>query len=274
MLLSLVGFVGFAIACMIGNIVTGGAVFGTPWVVPLLVLVVVVLAARRIAPDLRSLRWTPATARAAAPWLLAGLVLGWLYVWPMLEAGSGARTGDIPSHLGWTSQLLGGEPVPVGAAPEVPDNAYPWGLHAVMATLVRAVPGTEALAAVDALHLLIVVALPLAAACLARRVRHDAGWATATCFALIGGLGWLVSSGPAFVLSPQEARYGADLVVASPNSLYELFPSSAPRELALALLGATGVLLILARTANDGSLWGVAGVCAGLTGLVSVPLFV
>jgi hypothetical protein len=279
LLLAISGFVLFAVALMIVNIVTGGLVFGSPWPVPVAALVLIAATFPDVAADLRRIRASVDRdlVRRAAPWIVALLVLSWLYVWPALAGASGARTGDVPSHLGWTEQLLGGQPVPAGAAPEVPDNAYPWGLHAVMATLVRAVPGTDALLAVDAVHILIVGGILLAAACLARRFHARAGWAAAGCVSLIGGFGWLSAGEPDFVLSPSNARYGADLVVASPNSLYELFPPSLPRELGLVLLGTTGVLLLMAlraaHTKGGARLWIAAGVIAGVTGVVSMPLF-
>lgn len=281
LLFSIVGFVAFSIVVMIANIVTGGAAFGTVWVGPLVAVGVMVASRRAILGMARNvvaaLRF-PGVARRALPWVAAALLLGALYVWPALHGGSGARTGDVPSHLGWTAELLGGESVPSGPAPHVPDNAYPWGLHAVMAALVRLAPGTDALMAVDALHVLLVAALPLAAACLARRLRPGAGWAGAACFALLGGFGWASAGKPDFALSPSDARYGADLVVASPNSLYELFPPSLPRELGLLMLGGTAVLLLTASigpaTRRARTTTVAAGLCAGMTGLVSMPLFV
>jgi hypothetical protein len=278
MLLAIAGFVAYAVVLMVGNIITGGAVFGTPWVVPIVSLGVIAFGARQAFAELRGLlQPRPGVWVRLIPWVIAAVVLGWLYLWPAIAGGSGARGGDVPSHLGWASQLLGGEPIPAGAAPDVSDNAYPWGIHAVMATLVRAVPGTDVLATIDALQILLVAALPLASACLARRVHPRAGWPAAACAAIVGGFGWLSAGAPDLVLSPSKARYGADLVVASPNSIYELFPPSLPRELGLVMLGVLAVVLLLAlrndRNTNENRLWAASGLVGGLTGLMSMPLF-
>jgi hypothetical protein len=261
-LLAIVGFVAFCIALMVAHIVTGGAVFGISGIVPAIGAVVV-------AVGIRNKSWA-----RAMPWLkLAGaaVILVALFVRPVIIGGSGVRTGDPPWHMGWSEQVLGGEAVPTGPAPEqLTRNAYPWGFHAVIATLVRLVPGTDPLIAHEALHLLIVLAIPLAAACLARRVDRRAGWAAAAAMALIGGFGWIQARDATLITSPRESRFGADLVVASPNSLYELFPPALPRELGLVLLGAFGVLLLLAGRRHRE----LAGATAGFAGLISVPMFV
>ncbi|MDQ3784784.1 MAG: hypothetical protein M3360_07905, partial [Actinomycetota bacterium] len=159
------GFVLFSLACMLGHIVTGGAVFGLPGVVP--ALGVVVLWAGRASFRLIPVpRWTLVGVAAVA--LLC------LFVLPVILGGSGVRSGDPPWHLGWAEQLLGGEPVPLGPAPEFARNAYPWGWHALLATLVRLVPGSTPLVAHESLHVVVVAAVPLAVACLARRVDRRA----------------------------------------------------------------------------------------------------
>lgn len=265
---AIVGFVAFAVGAMILNIVTGGLVFGVPGIVSVAAAGVVWLWWRRRLmlprPRAISLLWAAVLAVA----LLA------VFATPMVASGSSVRSGDPPWHLGWTEQLLAGERVPLGPAPEFARNAYPWGLHATMATLVRVVPGTEPLLALDALHLVILAGIPLAAAALALRVRRDAGWAAAACATLIGGLGWVVAGGPDFVTSPSSARYGADLVVASPNSVYELFPPALPRELGVVLVGAAGVFAMIAARSRIRRVELLAGATAGLAGLISVPMFI
>jgi hypothetical protein len=144
----------------------------------------------------------------------------------------------------------------------------------VLATTTRLVPGTTPLLAHEALHLLIVLALPLAAACIARRVDLRSGWWAAGAVSLVGGFGWVLLDGPDFVTSPSQARYGADLVVASPNSVYELFPSASPREFGLLVLAAAATFIVWAVTTGDRRTEVVAAVVVGLVGLVSVPLFV
>jgi hypothetical protein len=91
---------------------------------------------------------------------------------------------------------------------------------------------------------------------------------------LVGGFGWVRAAGVDFVTSPGNARYGADLVVASPNSVYELFPPALPRELGLVMLAAAGWLTILGTGSRRHNVWVAVGVAAGLVGLLSVPLFV
>jgi hypothetical protein len=264
-LAALAGFVALCVALMVAHITTGGAVFGTIFLVPV-AGALVLATGLRLSRLPRGVPWLPLLAFV--------VVIGAIFVLPDLVAGPGIRTGDPPWHLGWTEQLLHGEAVPTGPAPELGRNAYPWGLHAVMATLTRLVPGTDPLVALEALHFLLVLALPLAAACLARRVRPNAGWAAAAAMSLVGGWGWITAGGPDFVTSPTDARYGADLVVASPNSVYELLPPALPRELGLVLLAAFGVFLARALDARTDRWRVVAGATAGLVGLVSVPMFV
>jgi len=268
-LLAIGGGVAFAVACMAGNIVTGGAVFGVPGIVPALAIATIYVG--RTGLPVRFPR-APYDRIALG---LAVVVLGALYVAPVIAAGSGVRTGDPPWHLGWTEELLGGEAVPNGPAPTYGRNSYPWGWHAVLATLVRLVPSSDPVIAHEAMHVILVGAIPLAAACLARAVRRDAGWPAAVAASAMGGFGWVAAGGhPAFDASPREARFGADLVVASPNSVYELMPPALPRELGLVLLGLTGLLLIetLARPTRRSAT--TVGIGLGLVGLVSVPMFV
>jgi hypothetical protein len=277
-LIGLVGFFGFAIAAMVVNLVTGGAVFGLPGVIPVFGASIVVLGIRRKA-------WPKGVPWAFLAVLLA--VLLWLYVRPFLASGSGVRLGDPQWHLGWTEQLLHGQAIPTGPAPVFARNAYPWGYHALLATLVRFVPGSSTLVALDASGVLILIGIPLAAASLARRVRPDAGWFAAVAVSLIGGFGWVSAGGAAFAASPSQAHHGADLVVASPNAVYELFPPALPRELGLITLAAAGVFMVIAATsARAGSGSGrwfrqapsryalAAGIAGGITGLISVPFFV
>lgn len=262
-LAAIAGGVVFAVGCMIGHIVSGGALFATPGVVPALALGAVFVS-RGHAGRPRGVRW---------PLLIAFVViLVALYAAPGVIGGSSVRTGDPPWHLGWSEQLLAGEAIPTGPAPEFGRNAYPWGLHAVIATLVRLVPSSTPLIAHEALHLLLLAGLPLAAACLARAFDERAGWAGAAAMSLIGGFGWVSAGEPDFVASPGAARYGADLVVASPNSVYELLPPALPRELGLILLAAVGVALLLSQREGRGAF--AAGSAVGIVGLVSVPLLV
>jgi hypothetical protein len=265
-LAAILGFISFSILLMIGHIVTGGAVFGTRLMVPLLTLG----ALWGFVPRVRGPRNVPWRAVAAAI-----VLVGAVYLVPAVAGGSSLRTGDPPWHLGWTEQLLHGEPVPTGPAPAFGRNAYPWGFHAVLATMVRLVPGSTPVVALEALHLLLLLTVPLAAACLARLVRRKAGWTAAAATALVGGFGWLVARGQDFVVSPSQARYGADLVVASPNSVYELFPPALPRELAIVALGAAGWLIAQSLGAGGSPRIAIAaGIGVGCVGLISVPLFV
>src|SRR5688500_2793345 len=151
-LLAVAGFVVLAAALMVAHVITGGAVFGTPFVVPVLGLVLLFLARGRI--DLpRGIAWPQLSAFVC--------LLLVMYLIPALMGGSSLRTGDPPWHLGCTEQLLSGEPVPTGPAPEFSRNAYPWGWHAVLATLVRLAPGSDPLIAHEALHIVLILAVPL-----------------------------------------------------------------------------------------------------------------
>lgn len=258
------GFVAFSVGLMVGHIVTGGAVFGLPGAAPIAAAAVVWHRQASFA-ELRALPWRPLA--------VAGALLVVMFVAPAVAAGSGVRNGDPAWHLGWTEQLLGGEPVPVGPAPEFARNAYPWGWHAVLASAVRLVPGTDPLIAHESLHVVVVFAIPLAAACLARRFTPAAGWAAAAASSVIGGFGWLFLDRPDFAFSPAEAD-GADLVITSPNAVYESLPPALPRELALVLLGLAAVLVVVAVRSSDARTGAAAGAVSGLVGLVSVPLLV
>lgn len=264
-LAAVAGAILFSVGAMALNIILGGVVFGTVAAVPLIGLVTFFLCRRHLVVGGR------------VPWMrvIAAIALvSSIYLAPALVGGSSIRTGDPPWHLGWTAQLLAGEPVPTGPAPEFGRNAYPWGLHAVMASAVRLVPGTNPLVALEMLHLLLLGSLPLAAACLARRVRSDAGWAAAAAASLIGGFGWLVAEEADFVTSPGNARYGADLVVASPNSVYEMFPPALPRELGLVMLAVAAWMVVASGRSRRRNVWAAGGAAIGMVGLLSVPLFV
>jgi hypothetical protein len=243
--------------------VTGGAVFGTPWFVPALALILVIAGRSSLRMGLPRPLWLVA---------VLGITLLVTFAGPAIAGGSGVRTGDSPWHLGWSEQLLGGEPVPTGPAPEYGRNAYPWGWHAVIATLVRLVPGSTPLVAYESLHLLLLAAIPLSAAVLARRLDPDAGWTAAIAVAFIGGFGWIVAGDAAFDATPADARFGADLVAASPNGLYALFPPALPRELGLVLVASVFVILATSIDLHDRRIATVAGIATGIVGLVSVPL--
>lgn len=267
-LLSALAFVGWATVLMVVHMLSGGWLFAQSWVVPLTSAFVVGVAMWRG----RSPRVRPRVPGAV---IALAVVLVGLYALPGIVGGSSLRTGDPPWHLGWTEQLLGGEVRPEGPAPEpFARNAYPWGHHAVMATMTRLVPGTHPMIAHEALQLLFLVWLPLAAACLARTVNPRAGPAAAAAFSLIGGFGWARARAADFIESPLDARYGADLVVASPNSVYELLPPALPRELGLVLLACAALLLLhlLARPERGKAV--AAGLAVGLVGLVSVPMLI
>ena len=264
-LAAVVGAVCFSIALMLAHIATGGGVFGNPWPVP-------VTGALVLIAGIRKKMWPKSIPWAAVA--VAGTVLFLLYLLPVIVAGSGVRTGDPPWHLGWTSQLLSGETVPTGPAPEFSRNAYPWAFHAVLVTIVRLVPGSNPLIAHEALHVLQVAAVPLAVASLARLIDRRFAVAAADAATLIKGFGWVSSVSPHFGLTPSSAEFGADLVVASPNSVYGLLPPASPRELGIVILAAAGVLLVHSVvTARRGTV-AAAGIVVGVTGLVSLPLLV
>lgn len=264
-LVSALSFLGLSISLMVFQIASGGVMFGLPGVVPVIGIALVLLALRRRRPHLA----TP--NRKHLPLVALAAVLVALYAVPVLVTGSGVRTGDPPWHLGWTEQLLAGDPVPTGPAPEFGRNAYPWGFHGVLATMVRIVPGSDPLIAHESLHFFLIGLIPLSAACLARLVNRRAGSAAAWLAATVGGFGWM-SATREFIASPSEARFGADLVVASPNSMYELFPPALPREAALVALGAATLLLATALRAMDRKLQVLAGAAMGAVGLISVPM--
>jgi hypothetical protein len=267
-LVALCGFVLFAAALMVLHVTTGGAVFDSLFVVPGIAAVVLFFWVRqRLAPR------PPGSRNALLMLLLLATALVLIYALPAFQSGSSVRTGDPPWHLGWTEQILHGDPLPTGPAPEFGRNAYPWGLHSTISTIVRLTPGTDPLIAFETLHLVLIAAIPLAAACLARRIDPRAGWAAAGAVSLIGGFGWLMASEPAFITSPGDSTFGADLVVASPNSVYELFPSANPREIGLVVVACAAALLFMSVQSGEVRAQWLAGAIAGVAGLVSVPMF-
>lgn len=270
-LVSAMAMLGFSFVAMVLHIVSGGVVFGTPLPIPALVVVLFFIR-RKMTSGFRLPRFPRLTRRLVAVTIM-GVVFLCLYAIPVFLAGSGVRTGDPPWHLGWTEQVLAGDPVPTGPAPEFGRNAYPWGFHAVLATIVRLDPGADPLVALETVHILLIGLIPVGAACLARLVNRRAGPAAAWMAGAVGGLGWVTSGPSSFVTSPSEARYGADLVVASPNSMYELFPPALPRELALAALAGGTLLVAIAIRGADRRLLLAAGAAMGTVGLISVPLF-
>lgn len=272
-LLALPASVLVAVVLMVVHALSGGRVFSNPVVVPVVLGAVVALAVRAGARPTLALDRSPG-ARGRR-WIVAalGLVLILLYVGPAVQAGSSARTGDPPWHLGWTEQVLDGRPLPVGPAPEFARNAYPWGYHAVLATMVRAVPSSDPLVAHEAIHLVLVIALPLAAAALARVVDRRAALPAAIAMSLAGGWGWIQAREPVFFPRPLYAPR-ADPAVGSPNAVYEMFPPAMPRELGLVLLAAAGLLLVRALTLRSRASFAGAGAAVGLAGLVSLPMFV
>ncbi|HYN37380.1 MAG TPA: hypothetical protein VEV82_10455, partial [Actinomycetota bacterium] len=136
------------------------------------------------------------------------------------------------------------------------------------------VPGSDVMSALLTLQFVLILGIPLGAACLARRVLPAAGWGAAVATGFIGGVGWLLWRFPAFVSSPSEATHGADLVAASPNAVYELFPPPLPREVGLVLLAGAAVALSIGIETRYRKALALAGVIIGCIGLVSVPALV
>ena len=265
-LLAAFSFFALSVALMVGQIVSAGAVFAIPGLVPAIAVALVIRAVGRNGLPRPRIGRRHVGAAALACVLLV------VFATPLVASGSSVRAGDPPWHLGWTEQLLAGEPVPTGPAPEFGRNAYPWGFHGLLATMVRLVPGSDPLSALETMHVLLIGLIPLAAACLARMVNPRAGLAAAWSAGLVGGFGWVRAGISAFDASPSEARFGADLVAASPNSMYELFPPALPREVALVGLAVAAVLLAHAIRTGDRRLQFIAGAAMGAVGLISVPM--
>jgi hypothetical protein len=270
-LLAIISFVAFSVVLMLLHALFRGAVFSNPFVVPVLGIAVLVTGVIRRQKTSGGHQWSPRALMSAA---FLGLILLAIFVAPLIAQGSGVRAGDSSLHMGWTEQLLRGESVPPGAAPEFARNAYPWGFHAVMATMIRLVPSTGTFIAQEAMHLLFLLGLPLGCACLARRLYSGSGLAGAACGTLVAGFGWVSARRIDFVTTPLQALYGADMVTASPNSVYELFAPALPRELGLVTLAAAALLIVLAVRTEDRRLAFLAGVAVGIVGLVSVPLWI
>jgi hypothetical protein len=270
-LLAIISFVAFSVILMLLHALFRGAVFSNPVVVPVLGIALLVTGVIRRQKTSGGHQWSPRALMSAA---VLGLILLAIFVAPLIAQGSGVRAGDSSLHMGWTEQLLRGESVPPGAAPEFARNAYPWGFHAVMATMIRLVPSTGTFIAQEAMHLLFLLGLPLGCACLARRLYSGSGLAGAACGTLVAGFGWVSARSIDFVTTPLQALYGADMVTASPNSVYELFAPALPRELGLVTLAAAALLIVLAVRTEDRRLAFLAGVAVGIGGLVSVPLWI
>jgi hypothetical protein len=86
---------------MVLHIATGGLVFGSTWIVPLLAITAIVAGRRYIVFSM------PARPARAA---LLVIALVALFAVPVIVGGSSVRSGDPPLHLGWSEQVPTGEP--------------------------------------------------------------------------------------------------------------------------------------------------------------------
>lgn len=160
--LSFAGVELFSTALMCLHMASGGRILSSDWITRgITIAVFVALLARRVILDgrrrhpqegERSVRGgrrhssAGLRGRGALIGAFAILCVG-LIVWglPAFQIFPMPAEGDVGAlHLGWTTQLLNGEPTPSGFITGDIPNLYPWGYHALLATLTRFTPGARA----------------------------------------------------------------------------------------------------------------------------------
>jgi hypothetical protein len=277
--LSFAGACMFGVLAMVFHIVTGGALFSSPW-------------------GTRAFTLSAATALAACQWylrargrvarsdrttllLLGGVAAVALLIWcsPVARSLPLSHGGDTVLHTGWANQLLDGEPTPSGPVPGDIPNFYPWLTHALMALLARLIPGGTTYHALAPLQLLQVTGAVLALFGLGQQLAGKAAGLGAALFGgLAGGFGFLLVRGLDVVMDPRQygERYLGDLLAKrSYNSSFFNISPAFPRDIAFALVVCFLLLLIMGLRRRDSLLLAGAGIALGLTGLTGAEaLFV
>jgi hypothetical protein len=263
----------FVFGLMLIHIATRGAILSTPWLPPVAVLATLLVLGRRaiahrVEPPQRAAR---AEIFAALALVVVALLVWGSPVFRLLPLDT--TTGDLPWHMGLSSQLLNGESTPSAAVTGSVPSYYPWLYHSVIAFVARFTPGAKAYLALGPLQMLLAAGSALAFFAIGREIRGS--WMTGAFAALFGaiagGVGFVRLRGLDVVLTPRGrggGRYWGDLLYKrSYNVAFANLSPPYPRDLALLLL-ATFVLLAGIGYARDQPLaLSGAGVALGLSGL-------
>lgn len=212
--------------------------------------------------------------------IMVGLVVLGLAVWgsPVLRLLPLYFGGDIDIHMGWTEQLLNGEPTPSAPLTGNIPNFYPWLFHGITAVVTIFTPGGRAFHSLGPLHLLTVMGSILALYALGREVgkKRTTGAGAALFGALSGGMGFFLVDGYDLVLNRgresdpgAQMRYLGDLVFERPSNLafHNLAPVF-PREIAFIVLEGLLLLLIVGLSRKRRELVYAGGVALGIIGLI------
>jgi hypothetical protein len=157
-------------------------------------------------------------------------------------------------------------------------NYYPWLYHALLALAAHFSLGGRALGALDPVFFTQVLGGIVALFALGRELSRWwlGGAATALFGGLAGGLGFVVSKGPAVVLNPRAdggaaaGRFLGDMLfVRSYNISFNNLAPAFPRDLGFALLPGFLLLLVVGFTRARLSALVGAGVVVGLVGLTT-----
>lgn len=276
--LAFVGVCAFSLALMLVHIVTGGWVFASLWVTPVVTAVVFLGLAGRKVMAWRSSGWK---WRPSGDALVAlGLVLVALLVWcsPVVRSLPLDSGGDVYLHTGWTSQLLNGETTPSAAITGDIPNFYPWLGHSLMATLARSLPDGRAYHAMAPLQLLQVAGIVLGLFALGRAItgKTVTGAAAALFGAMTGGFGFVALRGLDLVIPREDEalRYFGDLFHRrSYNGSFSQLAPAWPRDVAVTLVIGFLLLAVLGLKSKSKPLLAASGVTLGVTGLTGAESF-
>lgn len=193
---------GFAGALETLQIATDGAVFSSAVITRGLTLATAAaLVAWKVLRILRDRRTGADAGADRAPrerqWLGLALVLVLVVGAGLLWGGRAFQqlpldlTGDTPSYMGLSTQLLNGETTPSAAISGQIPNGYPWLFNATIALLARFTPGGRAYHALNALQVLLPVASILGLFALGWELvrRWDGAVAAAVFGGIVGGFG-------------------------------------------------------------------------------------
>ncbi|MFN2490533.1 MAG: hypothetical protein ABR529_12505 [Actinomycetota bacterium] len=270
----------YTLLLMVGHMLTGGAVFGDPWIARgISAATFAVLLVRAAAA--RLLRRKPSTTRSrrALGWLVSGLVVVGLLIWatPIARSLPLDVRGDTNLHAGWAAQLLNGEPTASASITGPIPNFYPWLFHSLLAFTALFTPGGRTFHALAPMQLLQVSGAILALFALGRVLGGIVcGVATVVLGAATGGVGFVMLRGLDVVMDPRAdgLRYMGDLLYKrSYNVAFLNLAPPFPRDVGWTLLTGALLLLTLGLQRKKPAVLGLSGVVLGLVGLTGAESF-
>lgn len=280
--LALPCLIAYALVLMLLHIITRGGVLSNAWLVRGLTLSLLFLLAVRKLKD----RPLSDRKRGAAPaaWAMVALTLLGVALWcvPIFRLLPIDVTGDNNQHMGWTGQLLNGEPTPsVGLIAEVP-NSYPWLYHATTAVIANLIPGGRPYHTQGAWQMLQVVGMILALFGLGRQIngRLVTGSAAALFGSMTGGVGFFLVDKIDLVLRSRRdggasaLQYMGDLLnERSYNVAFHNLAPAFPRDVNYSLLCAFLLVLVLGLSRRSMPILVGSGVVLGMIGLMGAESF-